>query len=117
MQLAIVEQNKQILRVALKGSLDMEGVQKIGDRFSILTGANKTNTIVDMSEVDYIASMGMGMLISASKASTLDQKKLVLLKPQKLVKDTLRTARLEKFILIADSLSEAEDVLKENSKR
>ncbi len=112
MKLTVIEQDNDLLHLALDGSLDMEGVQQISSKFATLTGANKTDTIVDISKMDYLASLGLGMFFTAAKALNLEQKKFVLVKPQELVKKTLLTAKLDKHLLVTDNLAQAQTILK-----
>ena len=68
MDLKIIEQSDSLTHVALIGSLDIEGTQQVELKFNAATAAQKQATIVDISGLEFIASMGMGMLLSSAQA-------------------------------------------------
>jgi len=78
-------------RVALIGRLDIAGAGKIDMPLKELADS-KTNIVVDMSEVDFIASLGMRSLVIAAKTLMRDARTLVLLNPTPLVAGALTKA-------------------------
>src|SRR4051794_6160743 len=57
-----------LVKVTLTGRLDTPGVDRIETRFvaSLIPAGN--NAIVDLSQVDFVASMGIRMIVSAARA-------------------------------------------------
>ncbi|MEI7995748.1 MAG: STAS domain-containing protein [Methylococcaceae bacterium] len=53
-----------ILKVNLSGRLDVLGAQSIDMKFTALTATQKAHVLVDMSEVNFLASLGMRTLLS-----------------------------------------------------
>jgi anti-anti-sigma factor len=65
------------------------------------------DTIVDLSEVTFLASAGLGLLASARKQLLKVGAKIVLLNPADQVVRTIRSARLDTLLPITESLDEA----------
>jgi anti-sigma B factor antagonist len=78
-----------MVKVALDGRLDVLGTQAIDMKFTALTATKKAAILVDMTNVSFLASIGMRTLLSCAKAAANRGGKMVLLNPQPLVKDVL----------------------------
>ena len=63
--------------------------------------ARRESAVVDLAGVGFIASLGMGLLVSTAKALHRFGKRLVLLRPQSLVEDALEAAGLHEILPIA----------------
>jgi serine/threonine-protein kinase RsbW/sigma-B regulation protein RsbU (phosphoserine phosphatase) len=107
MKITILPRADDITHVALSGRLDTSAVTELDESFSQATAARERPTIVDLSEIDFMASSGIGMLLSSSKRLRKGGHRFVLLNPQKLVDASLRTARMETVMPIAYDLDEA----------
>lgn len=103
MQLSIICANDSLTHVELVGRLDIESVNEIQDKFTFLTAARHRATLVDLSGVTFIGSLGMGMLVSVAKALHTRGAKMVLLKPAAPVEHSLRVAGIHEVIPIADA--------------
>jgi anti-anti-sigma factor len=102
-ELKIIEADGELTHLALTGRLDSEGVQSVEPRFSNYTGARRRPTIVDLSGLTFIASLGIGMLISAAKGLGLHGVKMVLVDPPEPIEQVLRAANIDRIIPIADA--------------
>ena len=69
-----------VTKVRLKGRLDIAGAAEIDLRFNTVAGAQRA-VIVDLSMVDFLASMGIRTLITGAKAIKGKQGKMVVLAP------------------------------------
>lgn len=87
-----------IVQLRLIGRLDIEGVTKIEDKFAFAVMTETAPVLVDISEVDFIASIGIRMLLMSAKALQRRGGRLVLYKPQPLVGETLATAGIDLLI-------------------
>jgi anti-anti-sigma factor len=112
MQLEISNLESGIKQAKLIGRLDLKGANEIDNQFSFATSSGKTPVLVDLSEVDFLASIGMRMLISNARALERRGSKMVLLKPTPLVKEALVTAGFDQIIPISDDFDEACVILK-----
>lgn len=111
MLLDVIETSDTLTHLALNGRLDTEGAGRIESQFSALTVAHQKNTIVDISGVAFIASMGIRVLISTAKALKRHNHKLVLVGTQPLVGDILRTAGIDQIVTLAEDLQQAQALL------
>jgi anti-anti-sigma factor len=98
-------------RVTLVGRLDIPGAGKIDVPLKELADS-KTNIVVDMSGVDFIASLGMRSLVVASKTLVRNARTLVLLNPTPLVADALTKAGLQTLLPMVHSETEAQALLR-----
>ena len=97
-------------RVTLVGRLDILGADKIDLPLAVLAGS-RTNIVVDLGGVDYIASIGIRHLVLAAKTVARNSRTLVLLNPKPLVVDVLTTAGLQMILPMFHSEQEAAAVL------
>ena len=107
MQLTVLRADESITHVAIVGRLDIEGVNHIADRFVFTTTSPRTSALVDLSQVTFIASLGMGMLVGAAKAIQRHGTKMVLVAPPHLVHHALVAAGIDHVIPIAANEEEA----------
>jgi anti-anti-sigma factor len=107
MNLEISTLDDGIKRVNLVGRLDMQGTAEIEDTFLIQTATKKQAVLVDVSGVEFIASIGMRMLLSNAKALVRREGKMVLLNPVPIVKDALKTAGIDELIPVYDDFDAA----------
>lgn len=110
MQITISEFGGIAKKVTLVGKLDIAGAETIGLPLATVAGT-KTNIVIDMMGVDFIASIGIRHLVMAAKAVARGTGKLVLLDPTPLVTDVLVTSGLDDFLPIARSEDEARAML------
>jgi len=73
------EVNDNLRLIRLTGRLDMQGVEAIDDKFTFLAASQKHRIIVDLTGLDFIASIGVRSLISNAKAQHQLGGRLVLL--------------------------------------
>ena len=112
MATAIIRADDSLTHVAILGRLDIQGVNCIQDQFVFNTTARRKATLVDLSQVTFIASMGMGMLVSAAKSLHRQGVKMVLLNPTDLVQRALEAAGIQQVIPIANQAEDALQLLR-----
>jgi anti-anti-sigma factor len=95
------------MHIALAGRLDMDGVEAIELEFTATIGKAESGVIVDLENVDFLASLGMRMLLSSAKLLNSKGVSIVLLNPQILVLETLQIAGFDSLFQIEDSLENA----------
>jgi anti-sigma B factor antagonist len=90
-------------KVSLSGRMDVDGSLKVDGAFNDIAKASK-NVLVDMSDVSFLASLGIRTLITAAKTVSNNGGKLVLLSPQPNVERVLRESRIDTVLpIIEDS--------------
>ena len=109
MQISVNDEG-QTARVALAGRLDINGAQVIELPLATLSGA-KQNILIDMSQVSFLASIGIRHLVSATKAVARRGGQLILVGPQDMVREVLVTAGLASVLPMVGNESEARALL------
>ena len=107
MDMSVTELAGPVTCVRLDGRLDAPGADRIGLRFTASIVAQRRHAIVDLSRVEFVASMGIRLLISTARA--LDQKghRMVLFSATELVKEVFDDAALDQIIPIVAGEDEA----------
>lgn len=111
MQISSETLDDGIIKVALSGRMDVLGAQAIDMKFTALTATKKAPVLVDMSDVSFLASLGMRTLISSAKALSSRGGIMVLYKPQPNVMDVLESSGLSSLIPVYHELDEAMEAL------
>ena len=107
MQIKEIRLDHEITHLALLGRLDVAGMHAVDVKFHGYTAARRKPTLVDMSEVEFIASLGMGMLISCAKSLQRYGAKMVLLDPPAQVEEALKAVGIDQVIPIIHGLDDA----------
>lgn len=97
----------EVRKVVLAGRLDTAGVDRIETRFGAAIVPAGRNTVVDLSDVTFLASMGIRMLIATTRSLSRKGSKLVMYGATPAVKDVIETAALTDIIPLADNENEA----------
>jgi serine/threonine-protein kinase RsbW len=103
----IIHQRDDISYVSLEGRLDATAVEEMEQAFAEATTARELPTVVDMSGITFMSSLGIGFLFTNTKKLKKAGYKLVLLNPQGMVESVLRTSKMDKVMPIAYDLDEA----------
>jgi anti-anti-sigma factor len=92
------------IRIGLNGRLDTVGVDQIELRFEAAVASSGRDVLVDLSQVSFVSSMGVRLLISAARAQRVrGSRRLVLFGAQPTVATTLDMVALDKIIpIVAD---------------
>ena len=97
--------------VRLNGRLDLKRTQAIDAQFAEATGDKGASVVVDLSEVSYIASIGIRMFLSNIKKLRAAGSKMVILKPQKMVEEVFKLAGVDSIIPIEHNEAAAVEIL------
>ena len=107
MELAVNELESGILGISLSGRMDISGTQQIDLKFTALTSTRRAHILVDLSNVTFIASIGIRTLINNAKAQKLRGGSMVLYKPSNQVEEVLRATGIDTIIPIAHDIDAA----------
>ncbi|MEY3808277.1 MAG: hypothetical protein RI893_1253 [Pseudomonadota bacterium] len=102
-----------IYKINLKGRMDIPGNEEIELKFSGMTAAPRMLFIVDLTEVNFIASIGIRTLLLSTKAIHNRGGKIVILNPDSQVKKILLMAGVDMVTPIIDTLDLALAALNE----
>ena len=111
MDITTLERDDGITHVVLSGRLDTTAAEELGQNISDATAGRDQPAIVDVSGIEFLASMGIGLLLANSKRLTKAGHKLVILNPQGMVDVVLKASRLDKVMAIAYDLDAALQIL------
>jgi anti-sigma B factor antagonist len=103
----ITSLGEQLVKVALVGRLDTPGVDRVETRFVASLVPNGNNAIIDLSQVDFVASMGIRMLVSAARSLRARQARLALYGVQKQVGQVFDTVALGQIVSICATEADA----------
>ena len=100
---------ENLRRIEISGRLDMVGAGSVGSKLIELTAVPKKGVVVDMSAVEFLASIGIRSLIASAKAVQGRGGKLVLVvNPSTTVMMSLKATGVDLLIPVFDNAAEAE---------
>lgn len=108
MELKVIDQGTTITHVALLGRLDTAGVDQIEARFNAALNQRR-HTIVDLSGVEFLSSMGVRMLLSAAKMLNRSGSRMVLVAARPLVESALRHSAIDELIPVRADVTSARE--------
>lgn len=106
MDMAIEESETGVTCVSLNGRLDIAGASTIDLRFNTIAGSRRA-IVVDLSQVSFLASMGIRLLLTGAKATQSKGGSMVLLSPDPTVEKALTTAGIDTVIPIHHDRADA----------
>jgi len=106
-KLEFVEVAPHLVKVTIVGRLDTPGVDGIETRFIAALAPNANNAVVDMSQVDFVTSMGIRMFVSAARSLKMRQARLSLFGVQDQVRQLLDMVAIEQLIPVCASEAES----------
>ena len=111
MEMKTIAADESITHVALEGRLDLAGARSIELSFAALVCGRRKPALIDLSKVSFLASYGIRVLVGGAKSLHANGAKLVLLKPQAQVLQTLRLASLLELIPVEEDEAKARALL------
>lgn len=93
--------------VALSGRLDTAGVSAVETRFTASIVPKGKPTVVDMSEVEFMASLGIRLLLSTARALAGKGAKIALYGASPQVLEVIEMTSLQEIIPVGDTRDEA----------
>lgn len=101
-----------VTKVVLTGRLDTAGVSKIEARFSAAIVPLAKPAVIDLSAVTFLASLGVRMLISTSRALSWKGAKLALYGATPAVMEIIETTLLHEIVPVAETEADALQLVK-----
>jgi anti-sigma B factor antagonist len=99
MEMTTEELDKGVTKINLNGRLDVVAAGKIELQFSAITDVGRA-VVVDLSNVTFLATMGIRLLLIGARTIVSKGGKMVLLAPVAEVAWVLKTARIDALIPI-----------------
>lgn len=102
---------KNIRLIKLIGELDILGVNEIETKFAGYCSGENAKVLVDLSAVDFLASIGIRLLTFNAKSLLARSGRMVLLNPTSDVRNVLDLTGIPDIIPIYEQFESAEAVL------
>jgi anti-sigma B factor antagonist len=90
-----ITDHKRVSVVAVSGRIDGSTAGEFEAALTGVTDAGNNNIVLDMSDVDFVSSAGLRVLVNARKAVNSGGGKIVLAEPSQQVVETLDIAGLD----------------------
>lgn len=111
MELHSRELESGIVSISLVGRMDSLGAQEIDMRFTALSATRKVPVLVDLSQVTFMASIGIRTLVTNAKAQKRRGGVMVLYQPSAAVEEVLKSTGIDSIIPIAHDMEAAQRAL------
>jgi anti-sigma B factor antagonist len=111
MEIEFAQVDNGVSKVTLRGRMDVLGVQAIDMKFTAVTATRAALVLVDLSEVSFLASLGMRTLISSAKALAQRGGHMVLANPQPNVLEVMKVSGLSSVIPVCQHVDDAVQAL------
>jgi len=111
MEIQYRELDNGIILIKLIGRLDIIGTGEIETKFTGYCAGEKVRVIMDLSGVDFLASIGIRLLILTAKSVASRGGRMVILDPISEVQDVLEITGIPAIIPIYSHLESAETIL------
>jgi anti-sigma B factor antagonist len=112
MKLEFSTLNDDIRLIKLIGKLDIIGKGEIETLFTAHCSGRDVHVIVDFSEVDFLASIGIQLLFTNAKSLSSRAGKMVFLNPTPRVNEIMELAGIPAVIPICFDLADAASIFK-----
>src|SRR5262245_51268358 len=90
-------------KIDLSGRLDIEGASAIDLKLTTLTATEQTFSIIDLSGIDFLASLGIATLVRNAKAARQRGGRMILLNPRPNVAKVLAVTQIDQVIPVCYS--------------
>ena len=97
----------RLVKITLAGRMDTQGVDRVETRFTAAIVAGGNNAVVDLSQVEFMASMGIRMLVAVARTLKTRQARLALYGASQPVGDVFEAVSLQKIIPICATEADA----------
>lgn len=102
-----------IKKIDLFGRMDIEGASRVETKLALVSAVEKSFVVVDLSQLDYMASIGIGTLVNTAKFIRIRNGKMVFLNPQPNVELVLTKTGIDAIIPIYHNFEDAKKALLE----
>lgn len=105
MKLSYEDRADGVRLIRLSGRLDLEGSHQIDLKFATLTALDQRTVVVDLSEVDFLASLGLASLVKGARTLGARGGRMLLAGPQENVAKMLDAAQIGRVIPVFDDVA------------
>ncbi len=109
MSISHTDVGTDLRRILITGRLDLPGTDSVASKLVELTAAPKKHVVVDLHALKFLASIGIGALITSAKAVQQRGGKMVLVvNESSTVMMSLEATRVNELIPVFNNLADAE---------
>lgn len=112
MTMSVTEPEEGIRLITLIGRFDILGSEKIGTPLTANIVSEDANVILDMTGVEFIASIGIGVIVGAANALLRRGGKIAMLNPREVVYKAIESTAITKVIPCYYDMESARSYLK-----
>lgn len=109
---SLLESSPTLTHVAIIGALDLAGTREIELKLTASTAGRHKPAIIDISQVHFVASAGLGLLIQIARTLGTDKHSTILLAPNETTQHAIHVSKLGSMLRIALTLEEALEIAK-----
>lgn len=106
-EVVLIEAADAFTIVAVRGRLDAAGVGEADLKLTAQTVSRQKPAIIDLSDVGFIASLGIGMLVAVAKALRARRLGVAVVTGSSPVRHTLEITRLDPLIQVVATRHDA----------
>lgn len=106
MQMTKEELEGDVLKVTLAGSFDIAGSGEVDMPFAVISGSRR-KVVIDFSEVDFLASIGVRVLVKAARAMGHKGGKMAVYNPNDAARKVLASTGADTLIHVTDDEASA----------
>ena len=111
MGMLVLDHDERLTHVVFRGRLDTTTVERVEQDFMAAVVERGLPAIIELTDIEFIASRGIGMLVAGSKRLQKQGQRMVLLNPQGMVESVLRSSKVDLLIPFAGDLQQARQIL------
>lgn len=102
-----VREEGGVVLVRLAGEIDMHRTPEVMQAVDAHMQSKPKRVVVDLSDVEYMDSSGVGTLVHLFRQVNSNGGKLILVKPNERVRSVFEITRLDRFFVICQDQQEA----------
>ena len=106
MEMSQEELDGGVLKVALSGSFDIAGAGDVDLPLNII-GGSRDKLVVDFTDVDFLASIGVRVLVKVAKAMSARNGKIAIINPNDAAAKVLNSTGVDSVIPVVADVSAA----------
>lgn len=107
MKMEVLEKGDSIVWIRLEGRLDLKGVEEVQLGFTVKASRSERPVVVDLRDVTFVGSLGIGLFVEAARMLHLRKSRLVLFGAMPHVDELLRTAGVNEIAGLLATEAEA----------
>lgn len=112
MDINVVDKGNQVFVVELNGSVKLENIKMLRESFKKLVDEHKNKIIVDLKDLNYIDSSGLGAMITTKKKVSHNNGDVVFINVHDKIREIISPMGILGFFKVFDTETAAIDYFK-----